>query len=529
MSEKFSSEYRSFASAAKEAGFDKDERKLSGLEPSLVLEGASDSLKTKITPEVIGSFFRTLEGEEKVPSRDILEIGNYLYTFRGHAEDAARLESLSEKDVQLINLGCTLLENAFYKGKLLTLEGAEAAPLAFSVNVLAKIFERPQATTILKGFSAEKFDSFISKVHDYEQKTLFPDAKVDDPRPFIEQEMEKNKREITELLDNVKRIEKETNWDDYFRNETKEIKKAIETLKKANKIPDFDGYQFSGVFEDSLDVFKRNQRLVFNSYKLGVLELAKMLNRQGPVDSDKIGFLTKSVADRSYMEALKNVQPGDERSRSLEKLSSDERRYADLVKKNPMNAPAPFPEKTKKKTLTSFDDISVMMHSELVPEAIKHLDFLFAASFSGPLGDYLKNATEALRLLRRRNVLTDYDQTFSLSERRLRNNKTSPQSVPYFIKTCLIIQDKLGSKGAQGWDYQMATGKNPFNYLERKQTNPAHSFIVGEMNHQTGMRDSGPAYANLHFIPEDIPFAVWTRKYLLSQQALDSKRESAKL
>ncbi len=165
--------YRFFAEAAKKAGFDEDERKLAAMEPELLLEGTSEELRERLSPEALVSFFDALRGEKDADHRHILEISNFLYNFRPdqRGRDAGDEKSvLNEKENRLVSLACHLTEDAFYDGKLENLTNEQTAALAFMLNVTTKLC--PENPNAQEWFDRDRLQEFAAEVGNFETKEL---------------------------------------------------------------------------------------------------------------------------------------------------------------------------------------------------------------------------------------------------------------------------------------------------------------------------------------------------------------------
>src|SRR3989344_4875061 len=206
-------QYRSFSSAAKEVGIDKDERKLIALEPSLLLEGTSEELRKNISLESVMAFFSALQGE---PTQEklLLEIGNFLYSYRNDRSKEGT-ETLNKRDQQLIHLACTLLENGFYENRLTGLNPDQAAVLAFTTNVLAKM-GRSSKNEEPERFSGEKMEHFIKSIKAYEQNQLFSVKDPETGLPSRKETENKTEIEIQTQIDEGHRLRLAINPERYF-------------------------------------------------------------------------------------------------------------------------------------------------------------------------------------------------------------------------------------------------------------------------------------------------------------------------
>lgn len=186
---KFNRPYRRFAEAAQEVATDKNRRKRSGFanpeyvekvgrSPDILRKTGSKEFQDQVSPEALVSFLEALGGSKNADARHVLNIGNFLHDHRTELEkkDKPPNQPLSPEDRRLMDLACVLIEDSFYRGDFLKLSREQSASLAFTVNVVAKIFQQPKSCAGLKGFDTEKLHQFIDAVHNFEHQSLFPSA-----------------------------------------------------------------------------------------------------------------------------------------------------------------------------------------------------------------------------------------------------------------------------------------------------------------------------------------------------------------
>ncbi|GEM_PF-4112579 len=191
MTEDFNRSYRRLAEAAQEVATEKNRRKRSGFadskyvekigrNPRILLQGTSSELRKEFQDDIaikaLPSFIKTLAGSTDADARHVLNIGNFLHAHRTELKnkDGIPNQPLSAEDRPLMDLACAIIENSFYRGDFLGLSTEQSASLAFTVSVVAKIFEYPESSKGLKGFDTEKLRKFITAVHTFEHQSLFP-------------------------------------------------------------------------------------------------------------------------------------------------------------------------------------------------------------------------------------------------------------------------------------------------------------------------------------------------------------------
>lgn len=510
-------EYKTFASSAKDVGFDKDERKLVGMEPALVLEGTSEELKKKVTPKALVSFFKFLYGDDKVDPRQILEIGNFLYDYRPDQRGSFLLHE-NEKDSRLLLLGCRMLENAFYEGKLTALPKERAAALAFTSNVFAKIFENPLSNSMV-GFSDEKLIKFIAEVKEYEQKTLFPEAEPDSYKKPVDQVLEKLKIEISAELEKAETIAKSTDWRNYFNDLAEQLNIAYEVFINAGE-HDFilrDWRVVIGWLKDW-----RQLQLIYNK---NAVEMREAFEKGTDSPDTQIYYCSlKSVlldVERGIAKKT-GILNDDLNNRLFNIYLNSEGLYKSYLEKISKKSTNDRVEKPK--VVKGFDELAEIKAKESLPEALKTIGLLFSENMKGlgVLSQYTEHYRNISRMLSRRDFIRSSDFFFTGAYKRMSQKSGHPASLPYLVKSCLITEDILscwrGGMRSEG-ERKLATLQEPYNFQALGTT--THSFLETGSKHYAGDGfvdyDAGPAYANLHFIPEELPFTVWASKYLRSK------------
>ncbi len=514
MGEQFS-DYKAFASAAKEVGFDKVERKLAAMDPEFIVEGTSEELRRQVSPEMLVSFFQTLRENPETKTSHLLKIGNFLYQHRSDRRGDEVVGSLNEKDIRLIDLGSALLEDAFYDGKLEKLDNERAALIAFTSNVFAKLQEQPVGQS-LKGFDKERMKTFVGEVVAFEVKNIFPDALAEDPRPPREQQVLKYKADAEAALARAKSIETTTQWPEYFGKQISEMQDALDVLVEAGKLTQFgasDIYQI-------INLFEANQRLLFNAYKVDAIELAKNAANGSVVDTNRDYYLRMSVSEYMQQEFGRGSKRGGDRGKDPYIFLNTSASYKTLKESL---AKTPKETASKPRVLTDFDQLAKVKSLERVPEAVAALGFLFEKKPPGPLGNYIEELRMTSKLIRRKDLAVEYDIPFSNSLRNFSSRLDRTSAVPYFIKTYLIVNGMLGAhdRSDNYTAYQLSTEKQPYDWVKRRQFNPSYDFLKSNPTLIEGVGieyDRGPAYADMHFIPEDVPFTVWASKYLRSKR-----------
>ena len=233
------SEYKIFNRAAQEAGIDdNDERKLIAMEPNMLLEEASPEFKRQIAPKTLQGFFEFLNKGQSGDGKEAVRLGNVLYQYRSDeraeknftVQDERHPRVLNEQDQKIINLGCHLIEDSFYSGKLNGLDSKSSAAAAFVFNNLAKIF---QSQKELSGFNKEKFNSFIGEVSQFENDKLFEkyiDPKAADKKMSGQENLDRTIAQESSLLEEFMKQD----WDKYRSELNNKLRESFKILQRVD-------------------------------------------------------------------------------------------------------------------------------------------------------------------------------------------------------------------------------------------------------------------------------------------------------
>lgn len=507
MKEGFLDDYRKFRKAAKETGFDEDERKMIAADPSFALDEASEFSRDKLSPEILVSFFRVITKGQDVNNQHLIDLGNFLYNFRPEIEQPRALEA---KDVRLINLGCALLENSFYSGQLLDLSRESSAALAFISNVLAKVFEGDNLPEGLVGFREEKLADFISQVRAYEESSLFPNGPDPERQASARRlAIEDLDQKILDILGRARKTLVETNWEDYFYYESSDrLMKDYDLLAAQNK--DFRTWLDDIIrFRDFISLPSFRDRLM-GRIGAGIRALEAQEKgmadpkRQHDVPQETFLFRRGSINSIVY----EDIMTEEERR----EYGSSPDVFAFLLKKiqEKIDQTQKEGKEKKKQTLSSFSELGQTLAPQVLPEILADLQSFFGEYGDDKLGRLLKDCREAGNLINRRESLKKKDNSYQVAEQRLRQSaERGGSALPYLIKTFLIASDMTRGEVGRNREYQesmLATNDKDFRRYSGGNT-PVHDFL-----HEREV--PGPAYARLHFIPEDLPFSIWTIRYL---------------
>jgi hypothetical protein len=497
-------ETKSFIKAAKEVGLDKDERKLVAMDPALLLEGLSDEIRNNVKPETLIEFFSALQGEE-VDHKRILEIGNLLYRYRNDVRTPEKQDpdSLNEKDRQLLSLTYKLLEGALYSAKLYGLKKEQAAALAFTVNVIAKLAEQRQFKD-LADFESEKLERLVASVHNYEQESLFPG---DEKGQTLgrEKTIIRLDTQIKTETDELEAFDRETDWKLYFSGLAASLEEALATLER-------DGHDFFtvGYLIDNL----RSEEPEALRYCRG--EMSGLIEKQriGPYEYQSVEplLVRRGLIGLTQRFSKKSVD-------IAANFTSDEYGYKYLCKTYLSESPQSGPAK-KTQRLSGFDGLGEATKFPRMVSAVNAISPIFdGKKCEGPLMEYEKRVSKISRLMERRRQLLIQDDQFSLSERRIKAKTDNPATLMYLIKAQLIVDSILqrwDESRKAGAEYNLATRSHPYEF--KAENGPAvHAFIIDKNYVPDYDLRKGPAYASLHFLPEEIPFAVWSSRYLKSK------------
>lgn len=521
-----SKEYRNFASAAKEAGFNKTERKLIGSDSDSLLEGVSEKFRDSLTVDMFVSFFSALQKDDLADAKQVLAIGNFLYEFRPDqrkyvVEKKHPLDALTEKELRLVSLACKLVENAFYQGKLLNLPSEQAASLAFTVNVLAKILEDNSANEKLNSFSQKKLCEFIEGVAHYEQQKLSPEA-------VGEQAVEGQRKKIIEKLEQAERLKPANGWLEYFKDLPDKLDDASGILERSPEVVIRGGRRASGILSlgeiikwlrsELPEVIKYYEKITSEISKIAKADFTPSANLVNLYDglgwslSERLpnaGRFAEGVSKEYILERVRDVR--------------DMHRYS----KNQVESLEPADKKTKVK---SFNEIGKLTIAIQLPEAVKTLGIIADDEPEGIWGNYLDVYKQVVKMLMKAEKAKKADVMFSNAQKRLREQIENEKLVtaPYLIKSCLIA-DNMTGLGLSLTDKQRADSEEALMRLEYPFD---YSMAGGPLEHSFSVRkkgksDEGPGYADFHFIPQDMPFAVWALRYLRFRVEARSKNKNS--
>jgi len=502
-------DYRAFVSAAKETGLSREERKAVGKNPAEILEGTSEVVKEYIDPQAIESFFSALQGK-KTNGDKLVGIGNFLYKFRPESgPDRVHLNELNKKDLLLIDLACKLIENAFYDGKLFTnFKEGETAPLAFTINVLAKVLDRRDSSTYLKGFDNKKAQKFLSSVKQFEENSIFPG--VSDKKKNAGESAEQSpgevaaenaEKEVNELFAKAEKIIEETDWDKYFKTITKDLVDAPHALEQAG-IPGY-GTKNPPQLEKLIADLSNWQTIIAdikNRSKIIKQQIQKgepIMGEPFPIelyDADKAhDVYGKKIVGKLYGPyvhpdlSLKRIRQEATEKYESSKIDND-REYQ------------------------SFGELMRSRGIKKLPDIIRSLDMITGEA-QGPFGELIGCYRKAIMIHNAKINKIKYNDAFVKGEKRLLEQMRKNRStVAYLIKSYLIADDMIietsedhrAQEEAQlmlGISYRRQTDE----YGQVKPNSYIHEFV-----------GHGKAFAQLHYIPEDMPIAAWARKYFQS-------------
>lgn len=504
-----SGEYKSFSRAAQEVGLDKDERKLAAMDPSILLEGLSDEIKESLKPEMLVAFFNTLQGQE-ANQRLILDLGNLLYRYRNDVATSERKDilSLNEKDWQLLSLAYRLLEGAFYSAKMYDLKKEQAAALAFTVNVMAKILEQTSAEN-LAGVDAERLEEFVGSVHEYEQQTLFPAPEGEAGALSRQEAIAQLGKKIESQMKELDEFDRSINWGQYFNELANTLRLALNTIENE----DVFGHRYLTVrylIDDTWNEIP--EALAFCREEKMRLEQRVKQGLYEPAQST----LRYSIAGYGLIGPTKEYSNG----RNIDDFTTDEHMYK-LLCKDYVSESSPKESVRTPQRIRGFGQLGEVTKPERMKKAVDAISQVFdGKKCSGPLIEYERKAREINNLMNKRRKILIQDDQFSQSEQRIKSRSTNPAALMYLIKSQLIVDNILQSwsdpSNRASAEYNLSTRSYPYEFKKEKGPN-VHIFIPGEYDPYYDVK-RGPAYASLHFLPEEIPFAVWTSRYLKSKK-----------
>lgn len=479
MSHEFNREYRIFASAASRVGFERDERKLIGEDPNLILgvilESVDRVFKDKLSPEKLISFFDIVRGKSGVNARNVLDVGNFLYDYRADLDGGKTIHTLNETSIKFVNLACVLLEDAFYSGRLFKLKGEDAASLAFIVNVLAKILKENSSDGLM-GFSKTSLETLIEKVSEEEKSRLFPDEIEVDRTITEEEQIRVMKAKIDYILRQAIGVREQIDWQEYFEGLDARLDHAMNVLLQA-------GLNYRGL-QEVIDALKKYKKSILNYYK--VFEF--LVKEDKIIDYQKYKTLFQSQVD-----VLEEFLVGNSRDFNIrEEITNDF--ISATAGYNQINRDAQSTVIDKPVTLDSFDALSKVHGLRSLPEAIATLSEFFDKESKGPFGEYIQYLRELYKLKKATSFAEKRFAAFKLSREHTLSRIEFPETPAYFFKTCLIVNDMI-TRNVLAPQSVVKDGRFDLSVT------PSHSFLDGSIN------DGRPAYADLHYLPEDIIFA----------------------
>lgn len=514
-------QYRHFAKAAKQEGLDSDVRKLAALDSNYLLEGTSEGLRSEVSATALTSFFRTLEGDSTANDKDVLAIGNFLYA---HRADKGEGRSLEESDKKIMNLGCALVENSFYNGTLLGLSQEQGAATAFTVNVLAKIFENPATAEGLNGFNTSKLSAFVEAVHAFEQRSLFPDVNAGEGgQTACGAAIDEIQKEIKEKARLANAERPEEGWEQYFRDAAGELRAASKLLEEIEPalndanyphLVQYRGYETARTIADAADFLEAEATRVANSYESRLFPLRTSAENASDVSGRFYSAYYFSEKE-SLLDAA--IRVTDAKSGILgDRFELISRTGLD----NAINRLRKLAEETTlapDKKIKNFVVAGDTLRFRELPAAIETINRILRKPISGSFGRYLSGYDEVAKLVNRRKDVRIQDTLFMVGEERGRRFIDKPYALPYLIKNSLIVDNMVGPKADKSYENQLLRMDFPTDIREtiERGARPSHYFL-GRNSSYDNTRST--AYADLHFIPEDIPFALWTNRYLRSQK-----------
>ncbi len=541
MNEKLN-EQRFFSESAKEAGIEKDTRMMFTEDPSLFFDDMSPEFKSRLTPEILQDMFKVLAGRANgVDERSIRDVGETLYRFRGDIEDYNRpTETIPERDRPKVSLSCSLIENSVYQGRLVSLTKEQMASLAFTINVVGKLFVKGKAEGV-KGFDQLKFDHFISDVEDYAGKELFGEAQY--VKGDSQATLEKNRVAVEAGL-----VEVQKGLEDIVPRIRPEIEGLYEKVVQAYEIIKESGvtkknmhteYAFRGLNDIaySLDQLRGHMRVKISSYHEGVAESAiqtikeKRYSFTAPkFDPGRTRLQTLSRMSEEEIHRQIALLKGDERlSDEVVFYSEVNRGFKYLIKLLKEAAPKTEPEQKKKeapKTFNSFQTLGKVVAEDRILEAIKILEDLGEQKV-GVVFEMNALIEKARNIVDNQKEVLERNYFFQSSVGVIKNQPKGPTTVAYGFKSLLIAADMMRRDYAKGKNVAILKDI-PEHDLKGKFKDPRVHAFMGERKRRYEYDDDtyydpGPEYAQLHFIPAHIPFSVYAWNYLKSKASKTSK------
>jgi hypothetical protein len=457
----------------------------------------------------------------------LLEIANFLYNYRpDKITDTAEKKALHEKDRELIDLACVLLENSFYEGSLLELPQEQAAVVAFMVNVLAKIFEQSKDAQ-LRGFSKEKLADFISGVHDYEQEVIFHDkAKKGQLGSVREDVVSDLNKELGYHLVQAEQANREMEWGRYFAvvaDKLDDVQSAIETAGIDDVFHMFSALAAAirDHWQKFADVYVKKGYAVRSAIKSG---------REVPygdlVNTSLLDVMLRpKIARYHERKSNKEIEYID----NIHGWEGMHLAWADLesaLKKIQADVDGKIKEseskRGQKKTFTDFTALAQAQAKIVLKEASQTLAFMLDNSPKDGLGGFLEAHRALERVVRLIESIKVKDLAFMRSEERLRTRlERNPAATPYLIKAFLIARSMTKERVGVQFRYfeKYEDDVAVLRDMPKTVDQPVYEFIPPPQEEWGRPVERTAKYAQLHYVPEELPFSVWAFRYLKSKQA----------
>jgi len=487
-------EYKMFSRAAQDAGIDdKDERKLIAMEPNMLLDEASPEFKKQIGPKTLQGFFEFLNDGQPNDGKEAIRLGNVLYQYRSDeraeknfaAQSERQPRVLNEQDQKIINLGCHLIEDAFYSGKLDRLDSKSSAAAAFVFNNLAKIF---QSQKNLEGFDREKFDTFMEKVAQFENNKLFEkyiNPEATDKKKSGQDNLDKAISQESSVLESFM----QKDWDKYRSELNDRLRESLKILQR------IDFLRFSDLFQEKVAGVHRSWPEIIdytNDYAKRLLANKVGGNSvSGPFDN----YFRNSTASLFSLQAKLD---GD----------LDIRFFRDELELLRKKAQPDVSGKTKK-----YNDLSTFgldASKDLAPDAIKVLEEVFENKGQGLFNQYILQIKKVENLKEQRQHIVSQDKNFQASYNQMLQKCDNSSTIPYFFKSYIIASNLRNTKHDQGESLKNLAVSTP------NKTEEHLFFGEYDYNAEGYYAKSGPNYANVHYLPGDMPLAAWAVEYLES-------------
>ncbi|QQG52319.1 MAG: hypothetical protein HY931_03195 [Candidatus Falkowbacteria bacterium] len=499
-------EYKMFSQAAQDAGIDdKDERKLIAMEPNMLLEEASPEFKKQIGPKTLQKFFEFLNNGQPDDGKEAVRLGNVLYQYRSDEraeknfadQDERQPRVLNEQDQKIINLGCHLMENSFYNGQLGHLDDKSAAAAAFVFNNLAKIF---QSQKNLAGFDKEKFTGLVNNVAKFETEKLFGEYADSDSRDIRVSGQENLQLLIAQESSILESFGKK-DWHEYTSGLHRRLLEAINILEKTEHLkPSVK----RALRDEADDLYHHLSHIIYriNDYALGLADNSKNQN-------DKPAFLIDYFKDNGP--SLFSINQAIFGKREMEGFWPLDTEFKTLQGKVKPAAP----DKPKK-----YNDLSEFGQAEskkLAPEALKNLAEIFQNNGQGDFNQYLLQIRKVEKLKSKYDDALAKDKSFQAAYNQTLKKLDNQSTIPYFFKSYIIAS-------RMRVDYNTA---EPLKKSEQASPHKAQEYLFFgkyEYDYEGQITQQGPNYANVHYLPGDMPLAAWAVEYLESLEKKKTKR-----